>query len=80
MAIDRAGEGIRPQLEGTGILTVIAKKLKVDSAEFWAKFAAKFTTDFRAKFTADFRRKFTTIFYDTIHGEIYYDSSRQNLR
>tara|TARA_E500000331_G_scaffold301913_1_gene303559 strand:- start:143 stop:904 length:762 start_codon:yes stop_codon:yes gene_type:complete len=34
--IDRAGDGIRPQLEGTSILTSVAKKLKIDSAEFWA--------------------------------------------
>ena len=33
--IDRASDGSLPKLEGTKILTSIAKRLKVDSAEFW---------------------------------------------
>ena len=34
--IDRAGYDNHPVLEGTKILTAVAKRLKVDSAEFWA--------------------------------------------
>ena len=34
--IDRAAQGLSPRLEGTKILTAVAKKLRVDSAEFWA--------------------------------------------
>ena len=34
--IDRAGHDDRPRLEGTSLLTAIAKRLRIESAEFWA--------------------------------------------
>lgn len=34
--IDRAGHDDRPRLEGISLLTAVAKRLRVESAEFWA--------------------------------------------
>jgi len=34
--IDRADQASRPRLEGTKLLTVVAKRLRVEAAEFWA--------------------------------------------
>ena len=48
--IDRAGHDDRPRLEGTRLLTAIAKRLHIETAEFWAMvFIGETVTDTFAK-------------------------------